>query len=228
MDSFVEFMERLDEKIGQKHLLTHPFYQAWSRGELSKPCLIEYAKDYYHHVLAFPTYLSALHSRTQDPETRKEILQNLIDEEAGEPNHPELWKNFTLHLGATPDEIWTHSPSSEIKDLITNFRQSCNQGGVLEGIAALYAYESQIPTVSLAKIEGLKTHYRMNNPESWKYFSVHIEADALHSEVERGVLEKHFSKKEAKKALERVDAVLDHLWNFLSRLSRDFPTEQPS
>src|ERR1700722_15277044 len=116
-------LEDLDMQIQAKHLLTHPFYQAWSKGELSLDCLKEYAKEYYHHVKAFPTYLSALHAHTEDPTTRQVLLKNLIEEEAGSPNHPDLWKIFANEIGATDEEIIAHKPNAEIKHLISTFRR---------------------------------------------------------------------------------------------------------
>src|SRR4051812_50018324 len=94
-------LETVDRQISAKHVLTHPFYLAWTRGELSKAALADYAQQYYHHVAAFPTYLSAVHAHCDDQSTRKNILQNLIDEEAGEPNHPELWLKIAGRLGAS-------------------------------------------------------------------------------------------------------------------------------
>jgi pyrroloquinoline quinone (PQQ) biosynthesis protein C len=62
-------LEAIDERIAQRGLLQHPFYQSWTKGELTLPVLRDYAQQYYHHVAAFPTYLSALHShqRFVDP-----------------------------------------------------------------------------------------------------------------------------------------------------------------
>jgi imidazolonepropionase-like amidohydrolase len=94
-----QHLDTIDSQIAAKHLLTHPFYLAWTRGELSKDALADYTRQYYHHVAAFPTYLSAVHARCEDQATRKHLLSNLIDEEAGTPNHPELWLQFAEGLG---------------------------------------------------------------------------------------------------------------------------------
>ncbi|HTV07041.1 MAG TPA: hypothetical protein VME86_16855, partial [Acidobacteriaceae bacterium] len=51
-------VEEIDARVARQHLLQHPFYQAWSRGELSMDALRDYATQYYQHVAAFPTYLS--------------------------------------------------------------------------------------------------------------------------------------------------------------------------
>src|SRR5437764_663694 len=89
-----EYLDTIDNDIAAKHLLKHPFYLAWTRGELSREALADYARQYYHHVAAFPTYLSAVHAHCEDQSARKQLLNNLIDEEAGSPNHPELWRAF--------------------------------------------------------------------------------------------------------------------------------------
>ena len=98
-----EHLEQIDNDIAEKHLLKHPFYLAWARGELTREALTDYAKQYYHHVAAFPTYLSAVHAKCDDQPVRRQILLNLIDEEAGSPNHPELWKKFAEGLGVEDD-----------------------------------------------------------------------------------------------------------------------------
>src|SRR5215813_10459637 len=98
-------LDQIDKDIAAKHLLKHPFYLAWTRGELSRETLADYAGQYYQHVAAFPTYLSALHARCDHQPTRRFILQNLIDEEAGDPNHPQLWRNFAASLGVASDQL---------------------------------------------------------------------------------------------------------------------------
>src|SRR5213075_2203595 len=92
-------LDKIDNDIAEKHLLKHPFYLAWTRGELSREALADYAAQYYHHVAAFPTYLSAVHSNCEDQPTRRELLENLTEVEQGSPNHPELWLQFAEGLG---------------------------------------------------------------------------------------------------------------------------------
>lgn len=212
------FLKILDEKIEAKHLLKHPFYQAWSQGLLSEECLQEYAEQYYHHVKAFPTYLSAVHSHTEDPLTRRGLLQNLVEEELGMPNHPDLWKSFALHLGCTEEKLATPTPCQEICALIETFRMICREEGTAEGLAALYAYESQIPAICRSKIDGLKKHYGMHSPEQWRYFSIHIAADEEHAKVERALLTRHVCLAETSRILDAAERVLTRLWDFLSAL----------
>ena len=102
-----EFFEKLDAAIAKHDLLCHPFYKAWSAGELSREDLREYAKDYYHHVEAFPTYLAELGVRLDEGELRRAVLANLADEKglddgAGQSGveHAELWLDFAEGMGA--------------------------------------------------------------------------------------------------------------------------------
>src|ERR1700680_3141522 len=172
-----QYLDKIDGEIAAKHLLKHPFYLAWTRGDLGKEALTDYARQYYHHVAAFPTYLSAVHAKCDDQATRKQILSNLVDEEAGSPNHPDLWKKFAEGLGVQDVDLATPERQPETENLIGTFRSVCGKGPTAEGLAALYAYESQIPAICESKIDGLKKHYGFNDPGHYEYFTIQIEAD---------------------------------------------------
>ncbi len=214
------YLDRLDAQIAARHLLTHPFYLAWTRGELSRATLADYAGQYYQHVAAFPTYLSAVHANCDDQPTRRQILTNLIDEEAGEPNHPQLWKNFAHALGVSPNELDETKAWPETAQLIATFREVCREGGIAEGLAALYAYESQIPAVSESKIKGLVENYKMTDPRDYQYFTVHVEADRKHAAAERAMLDQYVNDRNAAPVTSAVDRILDALWEMLSGVCR--------
>src|SRR5260370_4084306 len=103
------FWSRFEARVAPFNLLQHPFYQAWSKGELTREDLREYAAEYWHHVSAFPTYLSALHSRLPDGEMRREVLRNLAEEEGGDAAtagpHGELWMDFAPGEATASGEV---------------------------------------------------------------------------------------------------------------------------
>src|SRR3984957_14982415 len=105
MSTKAGFWSRFEERVRPFNLLQHPFYQAWSKGELTREDLREYATEYWHHVSAFPTYLSALHSRLPDGEVRREVLRNLTEEEGVDATtarpHSDLWMDFATGMGAS-------------------------------------------------------------------------------------------------------------------------------
>jgi pyrroloquinoline-quinone synthase len=213
-------LDQIDQDIAAKHLLNHPFYLAWTRGELSREALVDYARQYYQHVAAFPTYLSAVHANCDNQATRKEVLNNLIDEEAGSPNHPELWLNFAEGLGVKGRHVQRVEKWPETKNLIDSFRSVCRDSSTAEGLAALYAYESQIPAICESKIDGLKKHYGFADPKHYEYFSVHIEADREHSAAERKLLGGYLDNRNFESVRASVNRVLDALWEMLSGVCR--------
>ena len=213
-------LKAIDARVAERNLLLHPFYQSWTEGSLPMPALRDYAKQYYRHVAAFPTYLSAVHSHTEDAETRRHILANLIDEEAGHPNHPELWLRFAEGIGVDREEVATAKPWEETEGLVGTFRAICRERSTAEGLTALYAYESQIPAVAESKIAGLKKFYGVTEPRTLSYFEVHIEADREHAAVERKLLESHLSEENASAAAAAADEALDALWEALSGVCR--------
>ena len=211
-----QYLDKIDNDIAEKHLLKHPFYLAWTRGELRKEALMDYARQYYHHVAAFPTYLSAVHAHCDDQAMRRQLLDNLVDEEAGSPNHPQLWMKFAEGLGVDDIDLAKTEKEPETKNLIDTFRSVCGEGSTAEGLAALYAYESQIPAVSESKIDGLKKHYGFSDPTHYEYFSVHIEADREHSAAEREMLSTKIDNGNIDNVRASANRVLDALWEMLS------------
>ena len=214
------YLDQIDNDIAAKHLLKHPFYLAWTRGELSREALADYARQYYHHVAAFPTYLSAVHAHCEDQPARKQLLNNLIDEEAGSPNHPELWLQFAKGLGVSYAAARKSDKRRETKNLIDVFRSVCGQQSTADGLAALYAYESQIPAICESKIDGLKKYYGFADPKHYEYFNVHIEADREHSASEREMLRHYIDKQNFESVKTSVNRVLDALWEMLSGVCR--------
>ena len=214
------YLKIIDHVVAEKHLLKHPFYLAWTRGELSRDALADYAAQYYHHVAAFPTYVSATHANCADQSGRRQLLQNLIEEEGGTPNHPELWLQFAQGLGVDGATAQQTGQEVETQNLIATFRSVCRDGSTAEAVAALYAYESQIPEICESKIEGLKKHYGMTDPEHYRYFSVHIEADREHSAAEREMLAKQVTPVNFEQVRASVHQVLGALWEMLSGVCR--------
>jgi pyrroloquinoline-quinone synthase len=185
------FLHELDGAIDQNKMLRHPFYQTWTMGKLSRDALRGYAKQYHHFVQAFPTYLSATHANTPDLGTRQVLLENLIEEERGPDNHPDLWMRFSRSLGVSGEEAARADLLPETREALDTMRSLTRDSSALEGVAALYAYESQIPEVAGVKIDGLKQFYGITDPEALSFFTVHREADVYHSQSEREILAAH-------------------------------------
>ncbi len=181
---------QLEAKIQARHLLGHSFYTRWQAGQLSHEELQGYAKEYYSFEKEFPRFLSAIHSRCEDPGVRAALAENLSHEEQGDDNHPELWLRFAEALGVSRDEVTTHFHSDETENLLRVFRNTCQSNDVVEGLAAVYAYERQQPDVARQKKEGLKCFYGLTDERSVSFFTAHQHYDVIHAEHEMNGLEK--------------------------------------
>ena len=208
------FSKQLNKKLDKYHLLNHPFYKSWNDGKLTREIIKDYAEQYYQHVKAFPRYISATHSICEDIEKRKILLENLQDGENPNADHPKLWKNFALAVGANSSKIENIKKESFTKNMIDNFFKQ-GRKSYAEGLASLYTYERQIPEIADTKIRGLKKHYGVNSKKGLEFFEAHKAADVIHRRECEKLLDS-LSKKEQKKAEKAALSTAKYLWNFLS------------
>jgi len=209
----MNFSQSLIQSVSDKFLLNHRFYQAWNEGSVPIETLRTYAKQYYHHVKAFPRYISATHSNCDVLGSRQFLLDNLIDEEKGPENHPELWLRFAEGLGVKREEVENTPVMVEIEELVNSFL-AFGKSSYAEGLGALLAYEHQVPQVAEFKIEALKKHYAIEDERTLSFFEVHRKADVYHTAALGELLEQLSpEEKELSKNATRVTA--DHLWKFL-------------
>jgi pyrroloquinoline-quinone synthase len=216
----------IDERISNKRMLGHPFYQAWTEGSLSIATLRAYARQYYHHVEAFPRAVSAVHSNCPDREGRRMLAENLVEEEgieSGKEDHASLWMMFARGLGADEAEVRAEQLNPETAALIATFRKLALQS-YASGLGALYAYESQFPKIARAKIDGLVDHYGITNEPTLRFFHVHEKADVEHSAVCRQLLDR-LPSEQRDEAVAAGDELAGALWNFLSGVERSAAAE---
>ena len=212
-----EFFEQLDGRIAKYDLLCHPFYKAWSAGELTREDLREYAREYFHHVEAFPSYLTEFGSRLADDQLRRVVLMNRDDEMGldGSRPHSELWLDFLRGMGGERMSDG-HAPLPEIQELVGSFHSVAREGAPEEALAAFYAYESQVPRVAKEKARGLREMYNADG-RTCGYFAVHTTADVYHSRVWRHQLAKlvQGNPAAAERALNSGEATAKALWKAL-------------
>ena len=211
------FSKELNKKLDQYHLLNHPFYKSWNEGKLTREIIKDYAEQYYQHVKAFPRYISATHSICEDIEKRKILLENLQDEENPNADHPKLWKNFALAMGADPDKIENVKREWFTNDMIENFFYQARKS-YAEGLASLYTYERQIPEIAETKIRGLKKFYGVTSKEGLEFFEAHKAADVIHRKECEKLLDA-LTEDEKDKAEKASVLTARYLWNFLSGMS---------
>ena len=211
-----QLLDKIDAAIAEKNLLKHPFYQDWQAGRLSRESLQLYAAQYYRHVEAFPKHLRVLAVRA-DASLKPVVLDNLAEEESPERPHPQLWRDFAWTLGVSEDDITTSPSLPGTQNVVHTFRDICANRSVAEAVAALYAYESQVPEIASTKIDGLARFYGISDAKGTAYFSVHQEADKAHREAWRGWLAANLAAGDVSedRILASTHEALDALWGAL-------------
>lgn len=203
-------IERIDSEIEQHSLLKHPFYQAWSDGKLSLDQLAGYSMEYFQLVKKVPVLVENVRAKTTDPGTFAEISQNLKEE----TEHIEPWIRFARSLGVDETRLARYSGArnswAAVSELISLTKLSFE-----EAVAAMYAYEMQLPKISRLKIDGLEKFYGLSSHDSKHYFEIHEVADVKHAELWRSILRNLPDEKEeavlsaARKSLEAQNKILD-------------------
>jgi pyrroloquinoline-quinone synthase len=214
----MDLLTQIDDRIRERHLLGHPFYTQWVAGTLPREAMQEYARQYYAFESSFPRVLSALHSRTDRPEVRQALLENLWDEEHGEANHAELWLRFADGIGAGREATRQAEWNEATHELVWNYLSTSRTRPVAAGVAAVYAYEAQVPAVAKAKIDGLKANYEVEDPDTLAFFELHAQLDVEHSGAERKIIEELGAGHEDD-VLAATDQALDAWWTFLDAVT---------
>lgn len=216
MDS-QEFLRELEARIAKYDLLCHPYYKAWSAGELTREDLREYAVDYYEHVNAFPAYLAAFGIRLEEGDLRRAVLANMRDEQGGDggQSHADMWLDFAEGMGASRNRFGRRAVK-EVSELVAHFTQVASTGTPEEALAAFYAYESQVPRVAAEKNRGLVEMYGADERTA-QYFALHTTADVYHANVWKEQLAKRVGTDQAaaENALSAAEEAAKALWTAL-------------
>ncbi len=204
---------RLQEQVSRWHLLQHPLYQAWQAGRLERNALQLYAAQYYRHVEAFPQHLRRLAARAEGS-LRELIEENLAEEENPQCTHAQLWRDFAAAVGVTAAALEDSAPLPGVQALVNTYHRICSERPLTEAVAALYAYEAQVPEIATQKIEGLRRFYGVTGPRGLAYFAVHEETDVRHRAAWRDWLMQN-ANGSAQGVLRTAEKALRALWGAL-------------
>ena len=207
----------IDCKVAERAMLKHPFYQAWTEGRLPLDTLRDYARQYFHHVEAFPAPSARFTAPARiatDAACWPRISRRKKDWKQANRTMLPLWMMFACGLGEDEAAVRAQSLNAETQALIDTFRK-LSRRSYASGLGALYAYESQFPGVASAKIEGLIDRYGIADEETLRFFRVHETADVEHSAVCRALLDR-LPEDQREEAIAAGEELAGALWNFLS------------
>ena len=179
MDNVVS---RIDSEIEKHSLLKHSFYKMWTEGKLTMDHLQGYSKEYFQLVKIVPKFVESISGSTGN----SDIITNNAREEA---EHIELWVRFATALGVPRSDLISYGGSEKTNEAVAKLMGLASLT-FEEAVAAMYAYEMELPKISRSKIDGLKKLYGMDSEDATKYFEIHEEADVRHAQVWRDILQR--------------------------------------
>jgi pyrroloquinoline-quinone synthase len=206
-----DFWTRLEEARARWNVLEHPFYQRWSRGELTREELASYAGEYRHAVVALADAAAAT-ARVAGPELRPALEAHAAEEAA----HIPLWDGFARAVGG---EV-AAAPAPETAECARIWAGADGERSVLGSLVALYAIESGQPAISETKRGGLREHYGIESAEATAYFDLHAELDREHAAAGRALIEPRLSEADVEALLAEAEAVLRANWHLLDGVQR--------
>ncbi|HEV8064583.1 MAG TPA: iron-containing redox enzyme family protein [Acidimicrobiales bacterium] len=163
----------VNEAIGDRRLLSHPFYQRWQAGELEVSELTAYAGQYRYFEAQLPDFLAEVLEGAGTGDVAGLLSANLQDETSVPAPHIELFEQFASALGAV--EV---APTPATEALVACYRRYA-RASTPEAVAALAAYEVQAAAVASSKAEGLREFYGLGG-EATRFWDVHAAADIDH------------------------------------------------
>jgi pyrroloquinoline-quinone synthase len=162
----------IEQLVAERSLLKHPFYLAWSAGKLTREQLAGYAKEYYFAVRHVPVVMEAI-ERNLPRDAGIPVRETFARQADEEREHIELWERFASALGVTEEDLENYEPSETVKEAVASIVEAASEG-LEEGIAAIYAFECDLPAISKSKIEGLRKFYGLNSQDAHAYFEEHL------------------------------------------------------
>lgn len=172
MSTSPSLVSAIESAVQGRSLLQHEFYKAWSAGKLTKDHLCGYAKEYYFAAKHVPSVMNAIQDNMPEDLSEKEretFAHNAKEEE----EHIELWERFASSLGISKKELEGYEPTSTVKDAVASIVVEAEKG-FEEGVAAMYAFECDLPAISQSKIDGLIQFYGMKSSDAHAYFEEHV------------------------------------------------------
>jgi pyrroloquinoline-quinone synthase len=209
----MDIIARLDQARRATDVLTHPFYERWSAGELSAAELARYAGEYRCAVVALAE-ASALAAAEAGP-LHEAGLRRHAEEEAA---HVAVWQRFERAAAERAPECEEHGPLAQTRMCAEAWTAGED---LLEHLAVLYVIEAGQPEISRTKIDGLLSHYGYSEEgPATEYFAVHELRDLEHAREARELIavlmaDVEDPEEQADRMLARASAALHGNWTLL-------------
>jgi len=196
IDKLVQEMEAGLHKPG-RWLPDHPVIGKLQRGELTRRQIAGMMGQIYVQTTEVVRWLGALYARCPIKEVRREIFNNLLEEElghfSGTDAHFYLARRVGEAAGATRGEMESvkRLPATE-RIIKLGEHMFFEQEDWVAAFGTAFGFEYQSPMAFGAIAEALKKSYGMSDHDV-EFFSVHVTADEDHTGAIVKVIEEYAS-----------------------------------
>lgn len=176
-------IDQINVEIEKHSLLKHRFYQLWQEGKLTLDHLAGYSKEYYQLVKTVPSMVQNILDNNTEGQYEKMIKGALQEEK----DHIDPWVRFASSLDVREYDLTNHPSDPLTKEAISDLLK-ISGASFEEGVAAMYAFEKELPKISETKSAGLRTFYDIHDYDSHRYFDIHKEVDIYHAKMWENIL----------------------------------------
>jgi pyrroloquinoline-quinone synthase len=215
------FIQDLVARIESRRTFgSHPLWLELADGKLNREQLQLFAVQFFLQVREFPRAVSGMHANCPFPDERKELAENIYEEETGRVSgcnqpHPELFIRFGEAVGLSRSEMTEGRPLPATRALIDWFELSTKQRSFIEAAAAInLAAEGQVPGAFGPMARRLEENYGLSR-EAVEFWDIHEMADAEHSDVGNHIVVRHAADAATQaRVRDALQHSLDAWWQF--------------
>ena len=215
-----EFLAEMEQRFEGRRHSDHDMVNMVAEGTATREQISYLAILFYHFTKWTPQVISTIHSRCDNREIRRRIMDTLIDEDTelrcGSAGHDMLAMQFaTRFTGMSEESVENHQVPQFLRDMTAYRFKVAREMPVTIALGnSGVASESHAPEMCRLISDGLREHYSVadEDQESW---IVHIEGDEDHSETAlKTVLEYCTTRDLQDQMLWCIDEYLSHWENF--------------
>jgi pyrroloquinoline-quinone synthase len=104
-----------------------------------------------------------------------------------ENEHIDPWIKFASSLDVNNEDLKNYSPDPATNRALDSLLK-LSRNSFIEGAAAMYAFEKELPKMSETKSAGLREFYGLHDESSHQYFDIHREVDIYHARMWENIL----------------------------------------
>jgi pyrroloquinoline quinone (PQQ) biosynthesis protein C len=201
------FIKELEEGLRkpERWLPGHPVIGKIERGELTRGQIAGMMTQVYLQTVEVVRWLGYLYAKCPIMEVRREIFNNLLEEElgsfSGTDAHFHLAARVAVAAGADRKAMDSAKLLPATAALIRlGEKMFYEEPRWVVGFGTAFGFEYQSPMAFGALAKGLKKSYNMSD-EDVAFFAVHITADEDHTGAIVRVLDKHATSEDIRRAI---------------------------